>query len=623
MKVCPICQSTYEDVVDFCFKDGAPLESQGGVDAPEPDIDYALAGITADDLEPPDAISLSNIPAVEPDEDAITQTLPVDLPDAEELDRSYDRLEAIEGPPEHDVTGIVDPFGGHEEEKFRALLADHPDPGGLPDDPSGLPADPSGLPDDAPFMPDDPREEDETGDAADVFETVLPVSEEPEDEDEAAAVVAPPPEKAAKSTKSAPKAAKSTKSRRSSKSAKSSKASKASKSAKSTKPAPKVTPAKSPASVKKATPPPAKAPKPRPPAPERRPRRRPEDFGQPQKKDRKGLIIFLVVLVAIVVVIGWQLTKKPSGDGPVVDASGTPTPSAAVTPRATPEPTPEPVAEETPEDGAPGETEGDGLAEGETPDPAEEITPEEVVEPPAAETDAERRRREERERRRREREEERRRLEAASATPAPTAAPEPTPQPTGAPEPPFSMGGSEPTPRPTVAPSDNPWATTGTPAPTPAPDPSNPWGVSQPTSVEVTVASTPIGARVSVGGRYRGTSPIKVTLDSGTHEVRVEQQGYATQTRYLKVEGGAPLALDVVLEPLVRVVSGTLTVASAPPAKLSIDGVSKGRTPLSVAITAGSHTFKLETDDGRVLNQTLNIELAEGQAINKFFQIPE
>ena len=27
MKVCPLCQSTYENRVDFCFRDGAPLEA--------------------------------------------------------------------------------------------------------------------------------------------------------------------------------------------------------------------------------------------------------------------------------------------------------------------------------------------------------------------------------------------------------------------------------------------------------------------------------------------------------------------------------------------------------------------------------------------------------------------
>ena len=556
MKVCPICQSTYEDAVDFCFKDGAPLDSQGGEDEAVAEFDSGLAGITADDLEPPDAISLSNIPAVEPDEDAITQTLPVDLPDAEELDRSYDRLEAVEEPPERDVTGIVDPFGGYEEERFRAGLTGDEAPEDLPE-PAGLPE--AETPD-----------EDETVDAADLPEPAAApeevpeaLEEEEEEEEEAAAVapIPPPPSTAPK---------------------------------------------------------PAPSPKRRPPTPrsqmaDGRPRRRPQDFGQ-EKKSGKGWIILVLLLVAAAVVIAWQMTKKPVDDR-VADASPPPAVTPPAPPAAPPAPTPEPTPEPSPEG------DGDALAEGETPDEVEEPTADEVVEPPDGETDAERRRREERERRRREREEERRRLEAARATPEPTSTPAPTPTPTGAPEPPFSTGGSTPTP--TVAPSDNPWATT-TPAPTPADDSGNPWGAGEASDVEVTISSQPAGARISVGGRYRGTSPVKLTLGQGTHEVRVEQQGFATQTRYLKVEGAGPVGLDVVLESLAppAAASGTLVIASAPPATLYVDGVSKGRTPLSVAITAGTHQIRLVTDDGRELNQSVTIQLTEGETVNKFFQIP-
>ncbi len=125
MKLCPICQSSYEDAVDFCFKDGAPLESTEAA-APAEDHRTGFAGLSADDLEPPDAISLSNIPAVDVDDEAVTQTLPIDLPDAEEYDRitTSGALEPVSDPIDRDVTGIVDPFGGHEEEAFRARLAE-------------------------------------------------------------------------------------------------------------------------------------------------------------------------------------------------------------------------------------------------------------------------------------------------------------------------------------------------------------------------------------------------------------------------------------------------------------------------------------------------------------------
>ncbi len=36
MKICPLCHTTYEDWIDFCFSDGMPLVAKGGVSSPLP-----------------------------------------------------------------------------------------------------------------------------------------------------------------------------------------------------------------------------------------------------------------------------------------------------------------------------------------------------------------------------------------------------------------------------------------------------------------------------------------------------------------------------------------------------------------------------------------------------------
>ncbi len=86
MRTCPICHATYEDLIDFCFKDGAPLEASAEAErraAPPPSprspsrarvhtsIDR-LSEIARDDLMPPEAISLVDLPVSEvfPEEEA-------------------------------------------------------------------------------------------------------------------------------------------------------------------------------------------------------------------------------------------------------------------------------------------------------------------------------------------------------------------------------------------------------------------------------------------------------------------------------------------------------------------------------------------------------------------------
>ena len=85
MRTCPICHATYESNIDFCFKDGAPLDSSGeGERRPSPPPAAAesrraraytpvdrLGEIARDDLMPPEAISLVDMPvsAIFPEED--------------------------------------------------------------------------------------------------------------------------------------------------------------------------------------------------------------------------------------------------------------------------------------------------------------------------------------------------------------------------------------------------------------------------------------------------------------------------------------------------------------------------------------------------------------------------
>lgn len=544
MKVCPICGSTYDAGVDFCFKDGAPLDTDGEAPSFAASGSYA-SGLTDDELDAPDAISLSNIPAVDYDDDsAVTQTLPTDLPIAEEFDRTtLSGLEPVSA-VDHDTTGIVDPFGGHEEEAFRARLAE------------------------------DDRVEGEPTDG----DVPVPVDVPSGDEDAAASA---PDEGPTEPAETATKAA---------------------------------------ASVRAAA------------AATPRPKKRPADDAPEDDDDDNNKGLFLFIGIAALLLVGFLGWNAMSGGGttptpePTATASRTPAPEPARTPAPTPEPEPETPAAPEAGDEASVAADDDDTAEdspvadagegGAEPAPAPEAGREEAT-PSAAELRARQDERREREARRREQQERDRRAREATRADAAGSA-------DGPPEPPFSAGdGSS---NDSVSAASNPWGTPGeaTPAPSPTPAPGgNPWGTAAVSESQVTIGSNPAGARVTVGGRYRGQAPVALSLPAGTHEVRVEQQGHATQTRYVKVADGAPVSIDVALEPLVRVAQGTVMVASSPPAMLYVDGVAKGKTPISVAVAAGSHTFRLDAEGKPTFEQTLDIQLGDGETVNRFFQLPD
>ena len=142
-------------------------------------------------------------------------------------------------------------------------------------------------------------------------------------------------------------------------------------------------------------------------------------------------------------------------------------------------------------------------------------------------------------------------------------------------------------------------------------------------SASLKISSSPLGARVTVAGKSRGKTPLTLDLPFGDHEVRVEYPNYVTQTRVVKLLGAKPISLDVVLEPLQQVLRGTINVVTAVPAVLYVDGARKGRTPISVLVTAGSHKFRFEVDGKPPYEESLDVKLKrEGDKVTHFFALP-
>jgi hypothetical protein len=127
----------------------------------------------------------------------------------------------------------------------------------------------------------------------------------------------------------------------------------------------------------------------------------------------------------------------------------------------------------------------------------------------------------------------------------------------------------------------------------------------------LTVTSRPEGQDVVIGGIARGKTPVRLTLPAGQHVIEVGPAGSARAVP-VTVEPGVVVAQYVEMaaepDPGTR---GRLEVTSDPPgAQVSIDGVSRGTTPLTVSdITAGPHRVVI-TRAGSVI--TRNITIAPG-----------
>jgi hypothetical protein len=131
--------------------------------------------------------------------------------------------------------------------------------------------------------------------------------------------------------------------------------------------------------------------------------------------------------------------------------------------------------------------------------------------------------------------------------------------------------------------------------------------VSAPAEGSLTMTTTPPGAQLFVDGVERGVTPVTVTLKPGSHSLEVRGGG-APRLLPVTITAGAQMSQYLEL-PTVASAFGQLQVATQPSgARVSVDGVSRGTTPVTVSdLAAGDHTVALESDMGSV-KQTVRIE---------------
>jgi formylglycine-generating enzyme required for sulfatase activity len=110
----------------------------------------------------------------------------------------------------------------------------------------------------------------------------------------------------------------------------------------------------------------------------------------------------------------------------------------------------------------------------------------------------------------------------------------------------------------------------------------------------LSVRSKPAGAEVTIGGRYRGRTPLVADLPADiAHDVVISLPGYSNWTQAVFAEPGRKLTLDAQM----KAVLSRVTVQGEPAdAELLIDGNARGRTPQTVDLTAVEHAIEVRKD---------------------------
>jgi hypothetical protein len=128
----------------------------------------------------------------------------------------------------------------------------------------------------------------------------------------------------------------------------------------------------------------------------------------------------------------------------------------------------------------------------------------------------------------------------------------------------------------------------------------------RPTTGTAMLSSEPAGVDVVVDGTRRGATPLTLVLPAGDHQVELVH-GDQRRAQSLTIASGATLSHFVEFAAPAPT-TGRVEVASDPNgARVTIDGVARGVTPLTLAaISPGTHTIEVSRGD-RTLRRTVTV----------------
>ncbi len=125
----------------------------------------------------------------------------------------------------------------------------------------------------------------------------------------------------------------------------------------------------------------------------------------------------------------------------------------------------------------------------------------------------------------------------------------------------------------------------------------------EPANAQLRVASVPVGANVTVNGRYRGQSPIELALSPDTdYEIGLSKAGYGSAVRHVRLDAASSRAITVDMTAR----TGTLTVDAQPSdAEILIDGRPRGSGSATLELPSAPHRLEVRKDGYQTYSRSI------------------
>jgi len=125
----------------------------------------------------------------------------------------------------------------------------------------------------------------------------------------------------------------------------------------------------------------------------------------------------------------------------------------------------------------------------------------------------------------------------------------------------------------------------------------------EPANAQLQVNSIPLGASVTVNGRYRGQSPITLALSPDVdYEIGLSKAGYGSAVRQVRLEAAASRAMTVDMTARL----GTVTVRALPDdAEIMVDGRSQGSGNVVLNLSSAPHRLEVRKEGYQAYSRSI------------------
>jgi archaellum component FlaG (FlaF/FlaG flagellin family) len=105
-----------------------------------------------------------------------------------------------------------------------------------------------------------------------------------------------------------------------------------------------------------------------------------------------------------------------------------------------------------------------------------------------------------------------------------------------------------------------------------------------------------------------GVTPLSTTIDFGSHSIKVELDGYQTETRSIDMQSAA-VTVPFELKP--SATSGTVHIYGKTGHLIYIDGNPVGTSPVNTTLTPGRHTIRVVAESGTSSTITEEVQFSD------------